>query len=149
MLQKEEEAGECEWNLFCDGAVSRAERGSHGGGGDEADLGKGGGDEEQHEEKLEAVGAGRAQAKRGEPVLPARGGGREQLVARQPGGDSSGRRDEAPQKGAHGHGCPPLLFPFPAVDGLRHSQPVNAIYLIHCFACLLRAEDTLTLVGSK
>ena len=98
-------------NLLGDGLVAWPERGHHGGGGDVADLGQGGGEEEQHEEKLESVGGGRAEAReRGEPVVP----GGEELVAWQPGGDTPRRRNEAPEKAAHGHGCFPLLPSLPS-----------------------------------
>ena len=88
-------------DLLGDGSVAWAERGRHGGGGDVADLGQSGGEEQEHEEKLESVGCGRAEARQqGEPGVP----GGEGLVAGQPGGGSPRRRNEAPQKAPHGHG---------------------------------------------
>jgi len=91
-------------DLLGDGSVAWSERWRHGGGGDVADLGQSGGEEQEHEEKLESVGCGRAEAReRGEPVVP----GGEELVAGQPGGGSPRRRNETPQKAPHGHGwCP-------------------------------------------
>lgn len=106
MIKSKAEEGKGSDNLLGDGSVAWPERGRHGGGGDVVDLGQGGGEEEQHEEKLESVGGGRAEAReRGEPVVP-RG---EELVVGQPGGDTPRRRNEAAEKAAHGHEC----FPSP------------------------------------
>jgi len=111
MIKSKAKEGKRSDNLLGDGLVAWPERGHHGGGGDVADLGQGGGEEEQHEEKLESVGGGRAEAReRGEPVVP----GGEELVAWQPGGDTPRRRNEAPEKAAHGHGCFPLLPSLPS-----------------------------------